>query len=479
MGNLCINCCVALLHTAGNSFTRPFGFLTVALCCVWLAGCSNSQPQTDTPTAQASNVLPVSAESAQNIDLKNETVERRSLARELHVTGRIQAEVSKEIDVSPRFSGRVVEIDVTPGQRVQKGQLLAKVDSQEVGELQAELIEAQSKLDIARAHEERERQIYEEHLARPKELLAAQTDFEQIKVQLQLAESEYKRAEDLYKEKIASARDFQSAKANVEKLKVQFREAESMVQREQVLYKNRAILKKDLALAKAETARAKQHVDTLTQRLTFLGVPSDMVNNIIRNGKIEASIPIRSPSDGIVTDQKMAVGEMVSPDKKFITVTDLSVVVLSADIPEVDVRHVQLGLPVDIKVAAFPEEKFTGTIRFISEQVNPATRTVAIRARLPNPQHKLKTNMFAEIDLPTAPSMVLACPKSAVQERSGSKVVYVATAAGYREHKIQIGKEFQDYVEVLAGLEEGDRVATQGSLLLRTAMAAKAQTVNE
>ncbi len=440
-----------------------------------------SQPHEEASGAKvaANNLVPVSADSATQIELKTESIERRNLANQLHVTGRIQAEVSKEIDVAPRFSGRVVEIVVNLGQRVAAGQPLAKVDSQEIGEMQAELIEAQSKLDIARAHEERERQIYEEHRQRPKELLSAQAEYDQLKVQLQLAESEYRRADELYKEKIASAKDFLVAKATLAKLKVQFQESEAVLQREQRLYKNQAILKRDLLLAHAETARATQHVNTLKQRLTFLGVPMEMVNRIVSSGQITAYIPVMSPRSGIVTDQRVAVGEMVSQDKKLFTITDLSTVVLSAEVPEVDVRHVHLGAQVQIKVAAFPEEKFEGKISFISEQVNTSTRTVAIRASLPNASHKLKTNMFAEIDLPGAAVEVVACPKSAIQERSGSKVVYVAAPNGYQEHRLEIGKEFPEYVEVLSGLHEGDKVATQGSLLLRTAMATKQQQAND
>lgn len=446
-------------------------FVVFALLSTMLVSCNSSQhPDSAEGKNTPSNILAVSNEGASHIDLKSETVERRTLANRLHVPGRVQAEVSKEVDVSPRFSGRVVEIVVALGSHVNVGQVLAKVDSQEIGELQAEIIEAQSKADIAKAHEERERQIYEEHLQRPKELLSAQADFDQLKVQMQLADSEYQRVEDLHKEKIASGKDFLSAKANLAKIKVQFQEAEAVLQREQRLYKNQAILKRDFQMAKAETARAVQHVNTLKQRLTFVGVPEQLVNNVVRTGKIMAFIPIMSPGAGVVTDQRIAIGEMVSSDKKMFTVTDLSTVVLSADIPEVDVRYVRLGAPVEITVAAFPEDKFEGKISFISEQVNPSTRTVAIRATLRNPQRKLKTDMFAELDLAAAPALVVACPKSALQERSGTAVVYVAQPNGYEERKIEIGKQFETYVEVLSGLHEGDRVATKGSLLLRTAM---------
>jgi membrane fusion protein, heavy metal efflux system len=230
------------------------------------------------------------------------------------------------------------------------------------------------------------------------------------------------------------------------------------------------LLRKDLQLAHAEMLREKQHVDTLKQRLILFGMPKAMVERVVSTSTITPFVPIVSPVAGSITAHQVAVGEIVSPDKKFMTVTDLSTVMMTADIPEVDVPQVRMGAPVEIKVSAFPQETFNGIISYVSDVVNPTTRTVAIRASLPNPHRKLKTNMWAEIDLPGAPASVLAVPKAAVQERAGSQVVYVATSGGYEEHRIEVGRDFGEYLEIKTGLREGDQVATQGSLLLRTAM---------
>lgn len=446
--------------------------LICLLLCSSLSAC-NSEHKEAAPQPPSENVVPVSAESAAELDLKTETVSHRALSTALHVTGRIQAEVAKEIDVSPRFTGRVVGLKVLAGDHVKAGQTLALVDSQEVSQLQAELIEAQSKYEIAKAHLERERQIYNENMLRPKDLLGAKSDYEQLKVQVQLAEAEFNRTSDLYKEKIAAAKDLQAAKAMLAQLQVKLAQSEQTLKREQDLFKNKALLRRDVQLASAEAERERQHVETLKQRLILLGVPKPMVSQVVATGHIIPSIPVISPSAGVVTEQRAAVGEIVSPDKRMMLVTDLSTVVMSAEVPEVDVSQVRFGAPVEIKVAAFPKERFNGTISYVSDVVNPATRTVAIRASLANPQRKLKTNMFAEINLPGAPVEVLSLPKAAIQERGGSKVVYVATTGGYKEYKVEVGRDFGEYVEVASGVSEGDRVATQGSLLLRTALANK------
>ena len=374
-----------------------------SLCSIGLSSCTSEKREEHIPKVPP-KVVPVSVERAQQLQVKTAAVEQSQRPNNLRVTGRIQADTTKEIDLGPRFTGHVVAILVKLGDHVKAGQQLAKVDSQEASELQAELIEAQSKVQIAKAHEQREQEIYQEHLQRPKELLSAQTDHQQLKLQVQLAEAEFKRADDLHREKIASARDYQVARAKLADLEVQLHEAEVMLQREQVLYKNQAVMMRDVQFAHAETTRARQHVDTLKQRLVLLGMQPSMVAQVIATGHIVPAIPIVSPIDGVVTDEKAAVGEVVSAEHKIMTVTDLSQVVMCADVPEVDIGQVRLGAPVDIKIEAFSKETFHGTISFVSHTVNPTSRTVAIRASLPNPHLRLKTNMAAHITLREVPS---------------------------------------------------------------------------
>lgn len=377
----------------------------VAVSLPLIAGCAfgghsdDAQGKTP-PSAPAATLLPPPPASTVAVAVKSS---------ELRVTGKIQPQVSKEIDVSPRFSGRVMEMLVGLGQQVQKGQVLATVDSHEVGELQAELLEAQSKLDLAGAQEERERQVYEEQLQRPKELLAAQADFEQTKVQLQLAQTDFERADALYKQKIGSAKDYEQAKAVLDRLKARYKECEADYQREQELYANKAVLKRDLQFAHSEKIRCLQHVNTLRQRMIFLGMPAKLVDQVLRTRNVVAATPICSPISGFITDQGVAVGEMVAPEKKVFTVTDLSTVVVRADIPETDAQSVKLGEHVCITMNAYPDEKFHGTISAIGDHVDPETRTFWIRAKIANPDRKLKLNMFVDIVLPRTSS----CPKDA------------------------------------------------------------------
>lgn len=402
------------------------------------------------------------------VNFHTEEIQERVLGDDLHITGHIAPNVGKETDIATRFSGRVLEVKVKPGDYVIPGQYLAIIDSHELSSLQAELIEAQSKLRIAQAHEEREKQIFEENILRPKTLNEARTRFEACKVHLELAHSEFKRMEGLHKEKIAAEKDYLSAKAAYESAKLAYKEAETAFQREEGLFKNRGLLRRDLQLAEAETLREKQHMHTLKQRLSVSGMSDAMINDLLRTGNIVLTLPIRSRTNGIVTHQDLAIGELLGPDKSIFTITDLSTVLVVADVPEVDLGGVKIGSPVKVKVSSFPHEVFTAKISYISDTVNPETRTLAIRAVLDNKGRKFKVNMFADIELKASPRKVLACPKSAVQDRSGQKIVFVKVDSEFKEREVDLGVDNEHYFEVLAGLKPGEFVVTQGSLMLRT-----------
>lgn len=460
-----------------NGTKRLFGhwLALFALFCgfsLLLQSCGGTQEPANAvqPHAAANTprVLKVSDTVIKKIDLRHEMVKRAPLAVPLHVTGRIEPEVGKEVDVTTRISGRVTSVLVQPGQMVNRGQILAALDSQEITDLQAELIEALSKLNIALAHEERERQIYEEQLQRPKGLITARTNFNSCAVQRDLAKSEFDRQQGLYKEKISSQRAFLEAQAALAKAEAEYEEALTDYQREERLYKNKAAMKRDYQLAQAETARERQHVKTLEQRLEFLGMDPRMGEEIIKTGHVAGIVRITAPVSGVISHHEVAVGEVIQPEKAVFRITDLNTVLVKADLPEVDLTRVRIGSKVRIKVASYPDQVFEGAINYISEHVNQETRTVAIRARLNNPGRKLKTNMFAEIDIAGEPKMLLACPKSAVQEHDGKKIVFVLTPAGYEERHITTGSESEESFEIIAGLKEGEQVATQGSLMLKT-----------
>ncbi|MCC7528900.1 MAG: efflux RND transporter periplasmic adaptor subunit [Candidatus Melainabacteria bacterium] len=461
---------------------RPGFFLAcVFISAISVASLSACGTKSDSADASLSNhteapgakLIKVSEKVAEQIDIRHEPIQKRALTVPLHVTGKIEPELGKEVDVTSRINGRVKEIRVAPGQEVKRGQIMAMLDSQEVSDLQAEFIEARSKLNIAQAHEDRERLIYNELLVRPKALIEAQARFNSAKVQKELAESEYRRQDGLYKEKISSQKDYLSSKAGFATAVAAHEQAKVDFEREQNMFKNKAMLRKDLQLSEAETARERQHFNTLKQRLDFLGADTSLLTGVLKTGQISGMVRIVAPESGVVSHHDIAVGELVHPEKSMFKVTDLTTVVVKADLPEVDVSRVRLGGNVKVKVTSYPNEDFRATISYIAEHVNPETRTVSVRARLDNRRRIFKLQMFAEIDLEGVSRELLACPKSAVQELEGKTVVFVKKEGGYEERLVKLGVDSEKYYEVVSGLSAGEEIVTQGSLMLKTELTYK------
>ncbi len=438
-----------------------------ALVTIVLAGCSGGGELAPVPAA-AEETVKVSQALTKDLQMKSEPVQRRLISTKLHVTGQIHPEFGKEVELTARVPGRVVDILVTPGQQVTAGQVLALIDSQEISDLEAELIEADGKLDIARAHEEREKQVFEEQLKRPKTLINAMAQFDEAKVHLDFTAREFKRLEELQKERIAAAKDYFVAQASYNKAQSVYRQAYIDLQREEGLFQNKGMIKKDYQVSQAETRHAQKHLNTLRQRLTFLGMTPKMVDQIANTGEIAGTVPITAPISGLITHQDVALGEIVDPGKQAFRITDLKSVAISADIAEADMSHVKNGMKVTAKVAGYQGKTFIGTISYIGSHVNSDTRTVPIRASLLNSDLKLKPNMFATIDMDLTPRIVLACPKGAVMKRDAHKVVYIAHGESYKQHNIETGSQNAHYYEVVSGLNEGDRVVCSGALLLKT-----------
>ena len=225
-------------------------------------------------------------------------------------------------------------------------------------------------------------------------------------------------------------------------------------------------MNKDYQLALAEETREKQHLKTLIKRLEFIGADQTLTSEVLKTGDMNGLARIVAPVDGVVNHYDFATGELVHPDDSIFKLTDLSMVVVTADLPEVDLQRVKIGDPVKIKVYSYPRDTFSGTLYFISQHVHAQSKSLPIRARLYNPGGRLRPNMSAEIDVASTSDHVLACPKSAVHRLGGTLGVYVKKAGGFEERSVKLETSDSQYAEVLEGLESGEEVATQGSQAL-------------
>jgi cobalt-zinc-cadmium efflux system membrane fusion protein len=150
-------------------------------------------------------------------------------------------------------------------------------------------------------------------------------------------------------------------------------------------------------------------------------------------------------------------------------VADLSMVLVRADFPEQQAGRLQTGLGVEVRVSAYPELVFRGTITYVGALIDPTTRTVTARLNLPNPDRRLRPEMFAEVTLLTSDQPVLAAPRAALQQVGSRTMAFVVRGPRrFESREVRTGESSNDYVEIKAGLEEGDEVVTEGSYALKS-----------
>jgi cobalt-zinc-cadmium efflux system membrane fusion protein len=429
--------------------------------CVLLTGCSSQRDE----SADARASEPASIENA----IQVATVCRGKISPTVDCTGQIRPRFGQEILVSARLKGRLLRALVEPGQDVIAGQKLGYIDSQQISDLQAEAIQAASKLAMAAAREEREKRAYQQELLRPKELIEARASAQRAGIALGMAQRDYDRASQLYKEKIVAAKDYYLAEANLQNAKVEVERLNTERQREQELFNNKALIQKDWQLAHAETQQCQKELDTIKARLAFLGFDKEQIGKVLNQEQVAPVVPIIAPAPGTVVQQHVAPGEIVGPDTPILTLCDLSEVAVKCDLPEADVAAIKLGLPVEASVQAYPNRNFAGKITFVGSKLDHDTRTVPLRAVMDNRDRLLKLDMFVDVRIKCNAKTAVLCPRDAVHHVAERTVVYVRKAdRGFEQRQISTGIADGDLIEVVNGLSEGEQVATKGSLLLQT-----------
>jgi len=227
---------------------------------------------------------------------------------------------------------------------------------------------------------------------------------------------------------------------------------------------------KDLIEAEILLAQSQIALGDAVQALLSLGLSSQQVQDVRRTNDTSSAYTVTSPMSGIIVDRFMAMGEVVEPARPLFAVADISYMWAMVDVHENDLRSVQTGQALVLHVDGLPGEEVSGKITWISTELDPRTRTLSVRADIPNPDGRLLANMFAraEVNLAQRPD-ALVVPESAVQWEGCCNIVFVRKSAMvYEPRKVHLGIVSGTMCEVLTGLKIGEEVVTEGSYLLKT-----------
>ncbi len=177
---------------------------------------------------------------------------------------------------------------------------------------------------------------------------------------------------------------------------------------------------------------------------------------------------IRAPFSGILGTRQISNGAVVDSDTVITTLDDTTRIKLDFTLPETYLGVLANGMDVAAQSPAYPDRNFNGTVTAISSRVDPDTRTLTIRAQIPNPDRLLKPGMLLTVDLVKDRSQSLIIPEEAVILEKDKKFALVVTAENTVEKKeIVTGRRSPGKVEVISGLNAGQRMVIEGITRVR------------
>jgi membrane fusion protein (multidrug efflux system) len=184
---------------------------------------------------------------------------------------------------------------------------------------------------------------------------------------------------------------------------------------------------------------------------------------------------IRAPFNGRVGLRRVSVGSLISPGTVITTLDDTSTIKLDFTIPETFLSVVSPGLEIAARSVAYPDSSFGGRISSVDSRVDPATRSVTVRALLPNPKGLLKPGMFLTVRLSRGAVDALMVPEQALVPEQGDVFVFVVADGVAEKRRVRIGERRVGDVQIVEGLSEGELVVTEGTQKLRDGAAVRLQ----
>ncbi len=428
--------------------------LIVVLGIVWLATrkdttavkveTTKEEAHSDDESGKEVKLDPEALESA---GIEIEGVTSRTAVALLEVTGTVEADPQQTQPVSPLVAGRVEKVYVSIGDRVSAGQTLATIASNEITEAYGKLHEAENRLDIARKTLQRVR--------RSENRIGVLT----AKAKLDEAEATLKRTRRLIelgagagKDLIAAETAYKTAEADYE-------------------FQRNITLNKEIQEAEGEVKTAEIDVRHQQRSLLSLGVDIRVRDEDMRS---VALVPIRAPLSGIVSERLVSSGSGVQAGQTMFTLSNLSIVWITANVPQQQLGLINIGSFATIKTTATGDLEINARVTYIDPSINEDTRTAKVRLAVDNPGERLKAGMFVDVGFQTGTDAATGeehvVNSEAIQRISEKTVVFVPRKnepGAFEVREVETGGEVNGYTRIKSGLKLGEKVVTKGSFTLK------------
>ncbi len=207
-------------------------------------------------------------------------------------------------------------------------------------------------------------------------------------------------------------------------------------------------------------------VEAARRRLELWDLSRPQMEAVERTGTPIRSVTLFSPAGGYVTARNAFPGQRVTPETELYAITDLSHVWMMADVFEADAPQIRLGQPATV-ILPGANTTLTARVAYLQPEIDPATRTMKVRLDLANPGLRLKPEMFADVLIQVGGARRLTVPAEAVLDSGDTKTIFLDRGNGFFEpRRVETGLRLGDRVEILQGIQPGERIVTSAAFLL-------------
>ncbi len=273
------------------------------------------------------------------------------------------------------------------------------------------------------------------------------------------------------------ASEFVQAQSDLTAAVAQSKLARANEVRKHGLYDAKGGSLQDWQQAQADLATAEGALKAVRNRLRILGKSEAEIDALQSSAHMDATATLSAPIDGVIVDRQVGPGQYVEAGAGYplFTLANVSSVWLVANVREEDAPRLHIGEPVEVRVAAFPDRIIKARLTFVSATVDPNTHRLPVRAEIANAQGELKPEMFASFRIITSAGAAGASvPESAVVYDGSDAHVWVVQDDAHGPvigiRAIKAGVTDNGTVQVLDGLQVGERVVTRGSLFIDRAV---------
>jgi len=243
------------------------------------------------------------------------------------------------------------------------------------------------------------------------------------------------------------------------------------------LFQARGLAAKDLDQAISDQQSAEGAWRSARDAVRIFGKSDSEIDRIVASRRVDPTLVVRSPIRGVVVSRAAAPGVFVQPGTAPapVTVADMSVMWMLADVPESLSASFKVGQPVSVQVSAYPGRSFAGRLAAVGTTIDPSTRRFVLRSEIQDPVHALRSGMFANFTITTGePVRALAVPMNGVvREGDGTMSVWVTEdRRHFVRRSVKIGLESHGFRQILDGVREGELVVTDGAVFLSNMLTA-------